>query len=103
MVISVAHRTIILYGMKELQRVYELCCKEYFDDYVLFWPMINDVQRLSMAVTHALRDLKRSQSGAPAVEMARQVRRIAESPNWKDYWNDNWAKAIYTRKRLVAP
>lgn len=75
---SVAHRTIILCGTKELQRVYELCCKEYFDDYVLFWPMVNDVQRLPMAVTHALSDLERSQSGAPAAEMARQVRRIAE-------------------------
>lgn len=78
MVISVAHRTIILCGTKELQRVYELCRKEYFDDYVLFWPMTNDVQRLPMAVTHALRDLERSQCNAPAVEMARQVRRIAE-------------------------
>lgn len=78
MVISVAHRTIILCGTKELQRVYELCRKEYFDDYVLFWPMTNDVQRLPMAVTHALRNLGRSKSGAPAAEMARQVRRIAE-------------------------
>lgn len=77
-VISVVHRTIILCGTKELQRVYELCRKEYFDDYVLFWPMTNDVQRLPMAVTHALRGLERSQSGAPAAEMARQVRRIAE-------------------------
>lgn len=78
MVISVAHRTIMLCGTKELQRVYELCRKEYFNDYVLFWPLTNDVPRLPMAVTHALRDLDRSQSGAPAAEMARQVRRIAE-------------------------
>jgi hypothetical protein len=77
-VIAIAHRTIILCGTKELQRVYELCRKEYFDDYVLFWPMTNDVQRLPMAVTHALRDLGRSQSGAPAAEMARQMRHIAE-------------------------
>lgn len=75
---SVEHRTIILCGAKELRRVYELCRKEYFDDYVLFWPMTNDVQRLPMAVTHALRDLDSSQSGAPAGEMARQVHRIAE-------------------------
>lgn len=75
---SVAHRTLILCSKGELQRVYELCRKEYFDDYVLFWPMTNDVQRLSMAVTHALRELERSQDGAPAAEMARQLRRIAE-------------------------
>lgn len=78
MVSSVGHRTIILCGTKELQRVYELCRKAYFDDYVLFWPMTNDVQRLPMAVTHALRDMDRSQSGASPAEMARQVRRIAE-------------------------
>lgn len=77
-VISVTHRTIMLCGTKELQRVYELCRKEYFNDYVLFWPLTNDVQRLPMAVTHALRDMDRSRSGAPAAEMARQVRRIAE-------------------------
>jgi CheY-like chemotaxis protein len=77
-VISVAHRTIMLCGAKELPRVYELCRKEYFNDYVLFWPMTNDVQRLPLAITHALRDLERSQSDAPAAEMARQVRRIAE-------------------------
>lgn len=77
-VISITHRTIILCGTKELQRVYELCRKEYFNDYALFWPLTNDVQRLPMAVTHALRDMDHSQSGASAAEMARQVRRIAE-------------------------
>jgi len=75
---SAAHRTIILCGKEEVQRVYALCRKEYFDDYVLFWPMTNDVQRLPMAITHALCDLERSQHDAPASEMARQVRRIAE-------------------------
>jgi CheY-like chemotaxis protein len=40
--------------------------------------MTNDVPRLPMAVTQALRDMDRSQSGASAAEMARQVRRIAE-------------------------
>lgn len=77
-VVSVTHRTIILCGIKELPRAYMLCRKVFFDDYVLFWPMTNDVQRLPMAVTHALRDLGRAQSGAPAAEMAQQVRRIAE-------------------------
>lgn len=75
---SVSHRAIILCGRDELQRVYELCRKEYFDDYVLFWPMTNDVQRLPMAVTHALRNLERSRNAAPTADMARQVRGIEE-------------------------
>jgi hypothetical protein len=40
--------------------------------------MTYDMKRLPMAVAHALRDLKYSQSGVPAAEMARQVRRIVE-------------------------
>jgi CheY-like chemotaxis protein len=75
---TVAHRTVILCNKEEIQRVYEQCRKEYFDDYVLFWPMTYDMKRLPMAVAHALRDLKYSQSGVPAAEMARQVRRIVE-------------------------
>jgi CheY-like chemotaxis protein len=75
---AASHRTLILCGRDELQRVYELCRKSYFDDYVLFWPMTSDVQRLPMAVTHALRDLERSRGAAPTAEMARQARRIDE-------------------------
>jgi CheY-like chemotaxis protein len=75
---TVSHRTLILCGRDELQRVYALCRKAYFDDYVLFWPMTNDVQRLPMAVTHALLDLERARGAAPTAEMARLARRIAE-------------------------
>jgi CheY-like chemotaxis protein len=75
---TVAHRTIILCNKDEIQRVYEQCRKEYFDDYVLFWPMTYDMRRLPMAIAHALRDLEHTKSGAPAAELTRQLRRIVE-------------------------
>lgn len=76
MVQSVAHRTLILCNKEELRRVYELCRKEYFDDYILFWPMTNDVQRLPMAVSHALRDLRHSPGGANAAEVEQRLHAV---------------------------
>jgi CheY-like chemotaxis protein len=63
-----------------VQRVYELCRKEYFDDYVLFWPMTHDAPRLRMAVHHALRQLAASHQTrvASTAEFAAQARRIAD-------------------------
>jgi CheY-like chemotaxis protein len=73
------HRTLILCNQEDLRRVYALCKKEYFDDYVLFWPIPHDALRLPMAVHHALRQLVDSENGAPSVgEFAAQARRLAE-------------------------
>lgn len=55
---STPHRTLILCSKTHLWRVYELCRKEHYDDYVLFWPVTNDAPRLPMAVHHALRRMK---------------------------------------------
>jgi PleD family two-component response regulator len=46
------HRTVVLCNKDELRKVYELCRRRYFDDYVLFWPLGHDVTRLLMAVQH---------------------------------------------------
>lgn len=51
------HWTLILCRTQDLLRVYELCRKRYFDDYVLFWPMTHDATRLAMAVHHGLRNV----------------------------------------------
>ena len=51
------HRTVILCNKDEVKRVYELCMKDFFDDYILFWPMTYDPCRLLMSVHYALRDL----------------------------------------------
>jgi CheY-like chemotaxis protein len=55
---AVPHRTLILCSKNDLWRVYELCKKGHFDDYVLFWPITNDAPRLRMAMHHALHRLK---------------------------------------------
>jgi CheY-like chemotaxis protein len=75
---ALPHRTLILCTKDDLRRVYELCKKEYFDDYVLFWPMTHDAPRLPMSVHHALRQQAAALSGVPtASEFAAQARRIA--------------------------
>jgi CheY-like chemotaxis protein len=76
---ALPHRTLILCNKNDLTRVYDLCRKEYFDDYILFWPLSHDAPRLRMAVHHAIRQMRTSGPDAPnAGEFARQARRIAE-------------------------
>ena len=76
------HRTMILCNKDEVKRVYELCMKDFFDDYILFWPMTYDPCRLLMSVHYALRDLASLKSGGPsAAEFAAQARRLAELEN----------------------
>jgi CheY-like chemotaxis protein len=76
---EVAHRTIILCNKDEVRQVYGLCKKNYFDDYVLYWPMTFDMTRLEMAVHHALRELATlGESGPTKIEFAIQARRLGE-------------------------
>jgi CheY-like chemotaxis protein len=73
------HRTLILCNQDDLRRVYALCRKEYFDDYILFWPLTHDTPRLPMAVHHALRQMASAEVDLPTPsEIAAQARRIAE-------------------------
>lgn len=76
---ALPHRTLILCNKNDLARVYDLCRKEYFDDYILFWPPGHDAPRLRMAVHHALRQMRLGGPDAPNTgEFARQARRVAE-------------------------
>jgi len=73
------HRTVILCNKDELKRAYELCKKDYFDDYVLFWPMSQDSSRLLMSIHCALRELADLKADRPsAAEFAAQARHLAE-------------------------
>ncbi len=73
------HRTVILCDKEEVRQVAELCIKQSFDDYVLFWPMNHDAQRLHMSVHHALRELSaRNHEGPSVAEFAAQARRLSE-------------------------
>ncbi|MDO8464919.1 MAG: response regulator [Gallionella sp.] len=73
------HRTVILCNKDEVKPAYELCKKDYFDDYILFWPMTYDMSRLAMTIHHALHELAvLNADGTSAAEFAAQVRRLAE-------------------------
>jgi len=73
------HRTVILCNKDEVGQAYQACRKQYFDDYILFWPMTNDAPRLLMSVHHSLRELIAISEGGPSVaEFAVQARRLAE-------------------------
>lgn len=71
------HRTVILCNKDSVHQVYTLCRKQYFDDYVLFWPVGHDAPRLLMAVHHALRHHATAMNGQPSSnEIAAKVRRL---------------------------
>ena len=73
------HRTVILCNKDEVKRAYELCMKDLFDDYILFWPMTYDSSRLNMSVHYALRELAALKASSPsAAEFAAQARHLAE-------------------------
>ncbi len=73
------HCTVILCDKDEVGQVSELCVKQSFDDYVLFWPMNHDASRLRMSVHNALRQLATAvDTGPSAAEFAGQARRLAE-------------------------
>lgn len=74
---ALRHRTVILCNKDNVQRVYEMCKKETFDDYVLFWPLSHDGSRLPMAVHQALRQLAATEAGTPALnEFAAPARQL---------------------------
>lgn len=73
------HRTVILCSKDEVTRAYELCMKDHYDDYILFWPMTYDKPHLAMSVHHMLRELTTHKGDIPsAAEFAVQARHLAE-------------------------
>jgi CheY-like chemotaxis protein len=78
-------RTVILCNRSQINQVYELCKKEFFDDYILFWPMSDDSSRLAMTIHHALHDLAALKTAGPSkAEFAAQARHLAELENTLD-------------------
>ncbi len=80
------HRTVILCNKDEIKRVYALCKKDYFDDYILFWPATHDFTRLAMAVYHAMHHLAELKTTPSAAELAAQARRLVGLEYMLD-WN----------------
>jgi CheY-like chemotaxis protein len=59
------HRHVILCSNPEVSAVFALCKKDYFDDYVPYWPQPYDGHRLVMAVWNAMRRLLASRDQVP--------------------------------------
>lgn len=73
------HRTVILCAKDEVQQVFELCKKGYFDDYVLYWPLSHDGWRLSMSVWIASREMGLQRPGLPVPsELYAHARHVGE-------------------------
>jgi CheY-like chemotaxis protein len=49
------HRSILLCSKEEVPQAFELCKKQQFDDYVLYWPLAYDGLRLPMTIWSACR------------------------------------------------
>ncbi len=71
------HRTIVLCSKDEVRAAFELCKKDYFDDYVLHWPHAQDGRRLSMSVWIACREQAvEERAGLPRSEMRTHARHL---------------------------
>jgi CheY-like chemotaxis protein len=96
------HRTIILCRKEEVNHAYKACRKEYFDDYVMFWPANNDAPRLLMAVHHALRDLLAIKDDQPSpVQFAAQARNLAQMENLIDQQMEQGGQRIDMANRAM--
>jgi CheY-like chemotaxis protein len=74
-----SHRTIVFCARGQVKKAFELCRKQYFDDYVLFWPSPYDGSRLPMSIHVALRELKRSRGlSANEHQLGDHVRKLKE-------------------------
>ncbi|HXA48025.1 MAG TPA: hypothetical protein VNW52_10375, partial [Burkholderiaceae bacterium] len=96
------HRTIILCKKEEVSHAYKACRKDYFDDYVMFWPVNNDAPRLLMAVHHALRDLLAINDSQPSsAQFAAQARNLAEMGNLIDQQMEQGGQRIDVASRAM--
>jgi PleD family two-component response regulator len=98
---AIPHHTLILCNKDDLKRVYELCKRDYFDDYILFWPIPNDAFRLSMTVHHALRRVRTDDTPTMG-EIAAQARQLFELESLLEIhstrggqYTDSTSKAIH--------
>jgi CheY-like chemotaxis protein len=71
------HRTIVLCDKDNVRRAFELCSREYFDDYVMYWPMVFDRSRLTMSIIVAGRSLDATRSALPAHALAAHAQQVA--------------------------
>jgi CheY-like chemotaxis protein len=76
---QISHRTVVLCGRDDVLAAFELCKREYFDDYVLFWPQSFDGTRLAMSVWIASRPTPALDERGPGnAELLLHARHLAE-------------------------
>jgi hypothetical protein len=75
---TLPHRSIVLCDKDHVHRAFELCKKEYFDDYVMYWPMVYDTPRLAMSILIAGRSLSVQRSAPAAREVAAHARSVGQ-------------------------
>ena len=72
------HRTVLLCGKEDAATAFALCKKQYFDDYVVYWPNPQDPLRVAMSVWLACRVRvalrEQGAAGADLVTHARHLR-----------------------------
>lgn len=78
---TVPHRNIVLCDKDNVHRAFELCSKGYFDDYVLYWPLVFDTPRLPMSILLAGRSLQAQREPPPAREVAAHARSVSQLGN----------------------
>lgn len=72
------HRSIVLCDKDNVHRAFELCRKEYFDDYVLYWPLVYDTPRLAMSILLAGRALRAQHEAPDAQQLAAHARSVSK-------------------------
>lgn len=61
-----SHRTLMLCNHADIKAVYALCKKDYFNDYLLFWPRPDDPLQLCLTIHHLLRELEMMTDDSPS-------------------------------------
>lgn len=76
------HRTVVLCGKEDAPSVFELCKKQYFDDYVVYWPQPQDGLRLPMSVWNVHRELMTVRADTPRrADMASHAKHLGQLEN----------------------
>jgi CheY-like chemotaxis protein len=72
------HRTILLCTKEEVREAYDLCRRDCFDDYVLYWPVTFDHPRLAMSLRLAMRALEAERRLPEPTKLREAARDIAQ-------------------------
>jgi CheY-like chemotaxis protein len=73
-----AHRTVVLCSKDDVQTAFDLCRKDHFDDYVLFWPQSFDGRRLAMSIWIACRQTTPEDRRPGTAELLLHAKHLAD-------------------------